>query len=182
MGMFLFIVLALIVLLVITGGGPSEAIGSWSHLFADMKHDPEAFYSEVEKILEERQIPDVKTARKNFKEGGLLSHQRLYLEVSRGDYIYHICAAPWGTGFFFSWWLRERLSELDAFLIKIPYIGSRIVKARALKSYYRLDTDAMFKASVQQSVMAAIDRLTEAKGIRGLTELERKPDLRSIIK
>ena len=47
---------------------------------------------------------------------------------------------------------------------------------------FKLDTDGMFRASVQQSVQTAIDKLTNAKGVKGLTELERKPDLRSMLK
>ena len=161
--------------------GTSEATDNWRHLFADMEYDPEDFYALVEEILNERQVPDVIITRRIFKQGGILSYQRVFLEVSRGDYIFHICAAPWGTGFFFSWWFREKLSDLDEILIKIPRIGPAIVQARQYKPYYKLDTDAMFRTSVEQSFMEAIDRLTEAKGIRGLTELERKPDLRNII-
>lgn len=159
----------------------SEATDNWRHLFADMEYDPEEFYTKVEQILEERQVPDIRIIRRMFKEGGILSHHRVFLEVSRGDYTFHICAAPWGTGFFFSWWVREKLSEIDELLIKIPYIGLAWVKARQRSSYYKLDTDALFRESVINGIMETIDQLTEAKGIRGLTELERKPDLRNII-
>jgi len=175
------IILAIIVYIAVRLLQKTEAIGNWSHLFPNMQQDPNSFYDLVEKNLLERQVPDFSSSRVTLNEGGILSHTRLYLEVSRGDYIFHICAAPWGTGFFFSWWVRQKLSDIDQLLILIPFAGPRIVKLRQYQSYYKLDTDAMFRKSVHQSVLAAIDQLTEAKGIR-ISELERMPDLRSMIK
>lgn len=72
------------------------------------------------------------------------------------------------------------MSDIDQLLI--PFVGSRIVKMRQHQSYYKLDTDSMFRKSVYQCVMAAVDNLTTSKGVRGLSELERTPDVRSMIK
>ncbi len=174
------IILLLLVLIIAALSGKSEATGNWSHLFAGMQHDPEKFYDLVEETLKERQVPDFKTARKIFSEGGLLSHNRLYLEVSRGDYIFHICAAPWGTGFFFSYWTRKK--STSSIFEKLPVIGKFIAEANQYEAYYKLDTDGMFRSSVHQAVLSAVDSLTEAKGVKGLTEFERKPDLRSSFK
>lgn len=173
---------ALIIYIVVKALQKTEAIGNWSHLFPEMQYDPNLFYDLVDSILREKQVPDFHSKKVTISEGGILSHTRLYLEVSRGDYIFHICAAPWGTGFFFSWWVRQKLSDIDQLLILIPFVGSRIVKMRQYQSYYKLDTDSMFRKSVHQCVMAAVDSLTTAKGVRGLSELERTPDVRSIIK
>lgn len=180
--MWTLILILFVIFIIAALSGKSEQTGHWSHLFADMQHDPEKFYELVEEKLKEREVPDFKTARKMFSEGtyGLLSHNRLYLEVSRGDYIFHICAAPWGTGFFFSSWTRTK--SRGTIFEKIPVIGKFIAEANQYEAYYKLDTDGMFRSSVHQAVLSAIDSLTEAKGIKGLTELERKPDLRSLIK
>jgi hypothetical protein len=67
---------------------------------SSIQYNPEIFYSEVEDILKEREIPDFEITRKTFSEGGYLAHNRLYLEIKRKDYVFHICAAPWGTDFF----------------------------------------------------------------------------------
>jgi hypothetical protein len=181
--MITFLILVTIVIYIIVKVlQKTEAIGNWSHLFPDMQHDPNAFYDLVENQLREKQVPEFYSKKVTISEGGMLSHNRLYLEVSRGDYIFHICAAPWGTGFFFSWWVRQKMSDIDQLLILIPFAGSRIVKMRQHQSYYKLDTDSMFRKSVHQCVLAAIDSLTTAKGARGLSELERIPDVRSMIK
>ena len=79
--------------------GKSEGSGNWSHLFANMQADPEKFYTLIEQSLKERQIPCFNTSQITLKEGSILSHTRVYLEVSRWDYIFHICAAPWGNAF-----------------------------------------------------------------------------------
>jgi len=175
------IILILVAVIILAAlSGKSEVSGNWSHLFANMQANPENFYTLVEQSLQERQVPDFKTARKIFSEGGIMSHNRLYLEVSRGDYIFHICAAPWGNAFFFSWWLRKKSNE--SIFEKLPVIGKFIAEANQYDTYYKLDTDGMFRASVQQAVLSAVDSLTETKGVKGLTELERKPDLRSFLK
>ncbi len=174
--------MVLVVYIVVKVLQKTEAIGNWSHLFHDFHYDPDTFYDLVIKTMRERKVPDFAFIKLTLKEGGLLSHSRLYLQVSRGDFIFHICAAPWGTGYFFSWWLRQKMNDIDQFLILIPFVGSRIVKLRQYQSYYKLDTDSMFKKSVHQCVLAAIDSLTSAKGVRGMSELERSPDMRSIIK
>lgn len=177
--MWTFLFFIIIVFAILSVLNKSEAIGNWSHLFPDMQHDPEEFYKLVEEVLQERKVPDVRTGRRTFKQGGFFSNQRIYLAVFRGDYIFHICAAPWGTGFFFSSWVRKSENNIEDLLVKLPFIGKIIAKAIQYETYYKLDTDAMFRTSVHQSILAAIDRLTETKGIRGLTELERKPDLRT---
>jgi len=181
--MIVFLILVIIaVYMIIRSLQKTESIGNWSHFFSNMEHDPKQFYDLVEKGLSEMQVPDFKTSRINIKEGDILSYTRLYLEVSRGDYIFHICAAPWGTGFFFSWWIRQKMSDVDELINLIAFIGPRIVKLRQYQSYYKHDTDSMFRKSVHQCVMAALDSLTTAKGLRGLSELERIPDVRSMFK
>lgn len=182
-GFWKFIILLLVIYVIYQlFKSPSEVVGNWNYLFEDLQFDPQEFYHSVKEILEEKEVPQFGTGTKNIKEGGLLSYHRQYFVVYRGDYVFHICAAPWGKGFFFSWWARVSLSSLDGLLGKIPFIGKAIVERRQYKAYYKIDTDIMFRTSVHQSVLQAIDRLTEAKGIRGLTELERRPDFRAVFK
>lgn len=178
----LILLLFIIIILFYLFSNRLDRIGNWSHLYGNMQYEPETFYAQVEEILNAHEVPAFKTDRLTFKEGGFISHQRLYLEVSSGDYIFHICAAPWGTDFFFSWWLNSRTNNFQLLLTKIPIIKQAVAYANREETYYRLDTDTMFRTSVQQAVLSAIEKLTEAKGIKALTELERKPDLRSFIK
>lgn len=60
------------------------------------------FYANVEEAIRERQIPGLEILRVPFLESTLLSHRREYLRVIRDRQVFDICAAPFGTGFFFS--------------------------------------------------------------------------------
>ena len=209
---------------------PSPVISHWYKLIENFQASSLTFYSAVESAIERREIPDTSTSRVDWKEGGLLSARREYLRVSRGKLTFDICGAPFGTGFFFSWWLVEApsLGLLYAFLLVIaalvllqlffavfgfstglllailafplillllgravsqgklgsedavlamPVIGylyERIFKPNA---YYKIDTALMFQSAVHAAVLEVIDEMTKAKGLRALSELERKPIL-----
>lgn len=60
------------------------------------------FYTAVEKELTDMKVPDLETSRILFAEGGLLSFNREYLRMRRERLIFDVCAAPFGTSFFFS--------------------------------------------------------------------------------
>jgi hypothetical protein len=63
---------------------------------------PGEFYTAVEKQLQAREFPSVVASRLEFAEGGLMSDQRLYLRFMRERLAVDVCAAPFGTVYFFS--------------------------------------------------------------------------------
>ncbi len=80
-------------------------ISHW-HLLIDAYHTSALdFFARVEAALAERQVPQIEMSRIDWKESGLLSAKREYLRIKRGSLIFDIGAAPFGTGYFFSWWL-----------------------------------------------------------------------------
>ena len=214
----------------------SLVISHWYKLIENFQASPMAFYSSVEAAIERRQIPDTSTSRVDWKEGGLLSARREYLRITRGKLTFDICGAPFGTGFFFSWWLAEvpaAYGLLHVFLIlilvlvliymifaafgfltgvfltivvlpltflllgnavrqgklgseevvlAIPMIGALYDRIFKPNTYYKIDTALMFQSTVHAAVLEVIDELTSAKGLRALSELERKPILREFFK
>jgi hypothetical protein len=72
------------------------------------------------------------------------------------------------------------LGTEDDFL-EIPFFGWLYAPILA-PPYYKIDTELMFQEAVRQAVHEVIDGLTTAKGIRALTELERKPILHELVK
>jgi len=222
-------------------------VSHWSNLIQGLSASSDQFYAAVAQGLKRREIPDARIRRVEWNEGGVLSPKREYLRIEASGLAYDICAAPFGTGFFFSEWLTRQpprwvfanliafttvmwlisraLAEmtvdyfktaqggfgllpwaiilknplvigLASWLIAITAVGmlERIGHsdtADALRvipvlgwiyerwfspvTFYRLDTAAMFRASVHAAVLEAIDDLTAQKGIRSLTEEERKP-------
>jgi len=213
-----------------------DAISHWHKLFEGFQMSPLEFYGTLEQALARRQIPDASTSRVDWKEGGILSARREYFRVARGRLVFDICAAPFGTGFFFSWWLAERTSSLGlllfflipilalvvlavclkvfgAFLgflaaiilfpavlwflgklvrdgalgsdtedlvLSIPLVGRLYEWVFAPNTWYKMDTALMFQETVRKAVLEVIDGLTSTKGIRALSELERKPIMREL--
>jgi hypothetical protein len=79
-----------------------EVISYWHALVENFQTSPQDFYASIEKALQERKVPGLEAARVEFAEGGLLSAKREYLRLTRERLVFDICAAPFGTSFFFS--------------------------------------------------------------------------------
>ena len=73
---------------------------------------PGDFYKAIEAEVAACKMPDIDLSRVWFREGGLLSADREYLQVRRERFCYLVCAAPWGTSFFFSTRFTEIPSSL----------------------------------------------------------------------
>lgn len=155
---------------------PSEVLSHWFNLIEGLQASPMEFYASVEAAVQKRQIADVRLSRVDWKEAGLFSAKREYLRVRWKEYLFDICGAPYGGGFFVSWWLGELEGCLAGFVkifAAIPglnwFIGGR--------SYYQVDSSLMFQESIRLAVNDVVDQMTTAKGLRALTADERKPIL-----
>ena len=80
------------------------SLSHWQTAYEGFSTPVQDFYAEVEKAVNNRQVPDITFSRVVYKEGGVASSGREYLRVSRGAQVFDVCAAPYGTGFFFSSW------------------------------------------------------------------------------
>ena len=225
-------------------------LSHWSKLFEDFSTDAYAFYDAVEAGLARRKLPEGKTRMVQWSEGGVFAPDREYLRIEGGGFRFDLCAAPYGTGYFFSWWLtpkpaqyvllwlalfllgswqisrfvakgawsffqaapatdwmivvlrflfqnpftvggvslvacmgvvsllaRAGLREPEDALVTIPILGWVHERIFAPVTLYRLDTAILFRTSVHQAVLEAIDALTAEKGVRALAPEERKPTL-----
>lgn len=213
--------------------GNLTVLSHWATLVENMQASPLEFYKRVEEAVGKREIPDLQISRVTWKESGILSADREYLRVMRGRYLYDICAAPFGNGFFFSSWMAESLpspfwamlgfcllpfvviflllflvyyigvlgfmlwiSSLTAGLVflilalskeesvfadhifVVPFMGPFLERLCRPNTYFRSDTEAMFRTMAHNAVLEAVDATTKAKGARELTSDERKPVLR----
>jgi hypothetical protein len=159
----------------------SLVLSHWFNLIEGLQHSPNQFYTSVEESLTRRKLADVDIERVLHHEGGIFSAEREYLRVKRNEHIFDICAAPYGNGFFVSWWLGES-SGFREFLLMIPFVGPLLVRIFKPDTYYRVDTTLMFQESVHTAVLEVIDDVTQAQGIRSLTEFERKPIMKEMFK
>ena len=187
----------------------------------------------------------------DWHEGGVLSAKREYLRVTRQKLAFDLCAAPFGTGFFFSWWVGEKrpprwlcwailLGTLVAYyavhsgivnilmqlgrhgqhirgpyflirllitlvtlivvwyvyraatkaldmdaddpILAVPLLGPLYERFFRPLTYYRIDTMLMFQSAMHSAVTEVIDGLTTAKGLRALTDEEKKPIMRDFLR
>jgi len=109
-----------------------EILDSWI-LFADgFSFPPQEFYAAIDKEMTARKIPSMEISREDFSEGGLLSDKRIYLRLFRERLALYTCAAPFGTGYFFSFRAvyvpaLVRLWHILAFVLFFGLIGSLLV-------------------------------------------------------
>jgi len=97
--------------------------------------------------------------------------------VQRKDHTFDCCAAPFGSGFFISWWLLKEETLMEK-LAKVPVIGIPIRLFVRPVTYYTFDTACMFQTAIDGAVKETLDGVCKAKGVRAPTESERKPLMR----
>lgn len=155
----------------------TEVISHWSILLENFQASSQQFYEALARAIQARQIPAAKLEKTTMKEGGIFSARREYLCVSCGkDFYFAVCAAPFGTGFFVSWWL---LDPPDGFFSSVFSTTAAIAKAFVKPwTYYRVDAATMFQTATHSAVLEVIDSITTSQGLKSLSDAERKPVMR----
>ena len=214
-------------------GKDANVISHWHHPIENFQTSTLEFYAAVEQALKPREIPDYEVSRIDWREGGVLTARREYLRIKRGKLAFDLCAAPFGTGFFFSWWLAELPpthailwallicflglnligglmvaygfaglfwgivlsvgiawllgyllreghlgTEVEDIVLAIPIFGALYERIFKPSTYYKTDTTLMFQSVVNSVVQDVVEQIMSSKGLRPLTELERKPVMR----
>jgi len=214
-------------------GKNATVISNWHHPIENFQTSTMEFYAAVEQALKPHEIPDYSVSRIDWREGGVLTARREYLRIKRGKLAFDLCAAPFGTDFFFSWWLAElppshailwallvcffglgaigglvseyglsglfwglllglgciwllgyllkegKLgTEVEDIVLAIPIFGALYERIFKPSTYYKMDTTLMFQSVVNSVVQNVVDQIMSSKGLRPLTELERKPIMR----
>lgn len=154
---------------------------NWNTLLDNFNFSTNEFYTLLREELKSHGISGIECSSVRIKEGNLLSSRRLYLRVEWKEYQYDMCAAPFGKGFFLSWWLLYKTSIGQIVTYKIPFIGAWLVKKWYPVTHYKVDTASMFMTYCHSSVLKVVKEITKDAGIR-LSEQEAKPILKDIFK
>ena len=138
----------------------------WWSLFKDFSFSTIEFYDLLEKKIEIRKVPDLIMKRLNLNQGGIFSGRREYLRITRKGYSFDVCAAPYGTGFFVSWWFGSHTHITDNLGNSM---GAKVLKNMAKPvSYYELDSRAMFMATIKDCISEAITSITAEQGYKAI--------------
>ncbi len=155
---------------------------NWNTLINNFDFSTEAFYKHFKKELLSHGISGITAESVSLFEGSIFSARRRYIRITWKDYQYDICAAPFGDGFFISWWLLYKNSLGQLLVSIIPFVGGWLARKLYPITYYKIDTASMFMTFAQTAVLKVIDDITNEKGIRSLSESQRKPILNDIFK
>ena len=71
--------------------------------------------------------------------------------------------------------VREGVIQGESTVLAMPIVGWLYERVFAPATFYAIDTSLMFQDAVHNAVMEVVDGLLTAKGLRSLTETERKP-------
>lgn len=161
---------------------PDVIVSNWYHYFEGLQESPQNFYTQLEQTIKGRELPNCKLSRVDYREGGVFSAKREYFRVQGKEHIFDICAAPYAKGFFFSWWMGKSLGWFWRIMLKIPFLGVLLMALFRPETYYQADTMMMFQESIRMAFNEAVDATTNAKGVRALSEEEKKPIMSDFFK
>lgn len=182
---FLFLILIVVVLLILSKTKKARGSDNFSHWYTripGMKLSTNEFYQMVETEITSENVERIKIRRVNISEGGVLSANREYLEVVRDEHVFHLCAAPFGNGFFVSYWIGTVTDGFYNFVLGLPIVGPLLAKYFDPETYYKIDVGLMFLSLTSSAVMQCLDSLTNTQGLKALSEQERKPVMRDFLK
>jgi hypothetical protein len=100
----------------------TNVLSHWFSLFDRGHFSSAEFYDSIEAEIAERKLPKLRASRPEFHEGGALSDKRVYLRLERERYAFDICAAPFGTGYFFSYRMIEKPRSRLAFVLIVAVL------------------------------------------------------------
>ncbi len=156
--------------------GETRVLANWNQLLDGVSLSTQKFYEYVEYAVKIRQVPDVTIGRVEYKMGGFFSAKREYLRVKRGEFAFDVCGAPFGTGFFVSWWLSATKSGWSD-VFGDSTAGSLFKAFVNPETYFKQDTATMYRTIVQAAVNEAVDTALKSAGKAVLSEDAKKPVL-----
>ena len=152
---------------------------NWNTLLDGFNFSTHEFYTLLREELKNQSINNLNINDVSLKEGSFFSRRRRYLRIKWKEYQYDMCAAPFGKGFFISWWLLYKNSMGTIIISKIPFVGKWLVKKWYPITYYKVDTASMFMTYCHNAVLNVIDTITKESGIR-ISEQQKRPVLQDI--
>lgn len=163
--LLLFIIVT--ILRIVRGWLPMFAYGDWQHLLDNFTYSPKEFYEKLQQNLKETKIDGITYDWEDLHEGThFVSATRLYLKITWKEKLFYVCAAPFGRGFFISWWHFEKTPLWERILLMFGRFGRWITLSINPMTFYRIDTAAVFQRYMHDTVMKTMEDITKEKGVR----------------
>ena len=145
-------------------------IGRWQSRHDNAQISVVDFYSQITIAIQNRQIADVSFSHVTRMEGHIFNPRRECLRIIyRGD-IHDICASPFGTGCYVSWWQFEKRPFIEDLLRK----SKQIEKALDTKTEFHIDSSKAFKDTLQLCIHEVIEEITNTRGARTVERKKQK--------
>lgn len=171
----------------------SNTVSNWNHWVESMPYTPQEFFQAIQEKLQTMQIEEVKIELITHHAGKL--GKRLYLRIKHLKTSIDVGAAPYGNGFFVSYWVTKResgsvvaniyrgLAKLFGYLPLpfIPQIFYRILNnwadaaEKAHQTFYTYDDLYMFQQAVHRAIMYVINDASATQGKRQMPEYVTSP-------
>ncbi len=101
----------------------ADVLSHWYTPVPNFTASTKDFYAAVEKELTDQKVPGLEIFHVDFAEGGLLSAKREYLRMTRERLIFDICAAPFGTNYFYSCRFAELPARISFIALILLFFG-----------------------------------------------------------
>jgi hypothetical protein len=111
----------------------ADVIDNWYTLVPGFNSSSKEFYDGIEKELKTREVPGLEIFHVDFAEGGVLSQKREYLRMTRERLVFDICAAQFGTAYFFSCRFAEIPAAIKLWQLVVVLIGGFMTVALTFK-------------------------------------------------
>jgi len=158
-------------------------ISHWHQAFEDTQLSSLDFYQVLYEAITAKKLPNITLTRAMYTEVGMFSAQREYFRVQRNEYIYDICAAPFGKNFFISYWHSETSGCLIGLISAIPLIGKPWARYLLKKTFYQQDSEIMFNESIRRILKQTIDNIHDSgRGLRRLEDKDFTPQIDNTFK
>jgi hypothetical protein len=145
----------------------ADVLDHWIAFVEGFQMPSSDFYVSVEEQLKARQLPGMEVSRIEFAEGGILSDKRTYLRMARERLVFDVCAAPFGSTFFFSCRFAEIPAVIQLWQLVILLAAALVITALTWRIF------GMFMGSLllMTALLALIYVLRNAIAI-GLKDLD----------
>jgi hypothetical protein len=144
----------------------NNVISNWHEYLEYHPFSPKEFYASVTEELRSKDIPQLVITTIYYPQGGLFSMSREYLRIRCGEYVFDVCAAPFGKGFFVSYWMGVMPDPIRDVFKNMPWVG-KFFRQRE-KTFFELDNETLFKELASTAVRKVFKQLHEQKGIRDM--------------